>query len=165
MRRFDSTFDSVTQQHMAWDGYWCPHAAEFLNWRYLADPVREHAGLALTVGPRLTGYSVVRVDGGRAVLMEFVAPREAPDAARTLLRHVIKVATEADCSHLVAAAPPAWQHGRLLRSAGFVALPSDFVMYAFSEREDTPGLHALENRQFLGGDLDPFWTSGSLADA
>ncbi|HXQ20174.1 MAG TPA: hypothetical protein VN812_00780, partial [Candidatus Acidoferrales bacterium] len=158
VRRFDGAFDDVTRRCMSFAGYWSPHDAEFLNWRYLRDPAREHVAFALTVGATLTGYSVVRVDGGKAVLMEFVVPHEQPRAAQTLLLHVIKAAVDAGCSHLVVIAPPAWRHWRLLRSAGFVALPVGPFMYAFSWRDDTPGLHAFENWQFLGGDLDPFAT-------
>ncbi len=156
VRRFDSAFDDVTRRCMPWEGYWSPHDAEFLTWRYLSDPAREYVAFALTVGTTLTGYSVIRVDRGKALLMELVAPPEQPRAARTLLLHVIKAAADAGCSHLAVAAPPAWRHWRLLRSAGFVGLPSNLFMYAFSWREDTPGVQVLENWQFLGGDLDPF---------
>src|SRR6185295_3782939 len=90
VQRFDSSFDDVTRRCMAWDGYWSPHDADFLNWRYLGDPVAEHLALALMVGTTLTGYSVVRVEGGRARLMEFVVPHEPPRVAHALLVHTIK---------------------------------------------------------------------------
>ncbi|MBI3785390.1 MAG: hypothetical protein HY270_18515 [Deltaproteobacteria bacterium] len=156
IRRFDSAFDEVTCRCLSWQGYWSPHDADFLNWRYFDDPVREHVGFALTVGTMLVGYSVIRVHRGRASLMELVAPREQPRAAQTLLLHGIKVARDAGCSHLAVTASPAWRHWLLLRSSGFVSLSSDRPMYAFSWRDDTPGLQALENWQFVGGDLDPF---------
>ncbi len=156
VRRFDAAFDEVTQRCMPWEGYWSPHGAEFLNWRYLDDPVREHVASALMVGTTLTGYSVVRLERGTALLMEFVVPHDQPQAARRLLLHVIKAAADAGCSHLTVSAPPAWRHWRLLRSAGFVARPSDLLLHAFSFREDTPGVQVLENWQLLGGDLDPF---------
>jgi hypothetical protein len=158
VRRFDGAFDDVTRRCVSFAGYWFPHDAEFLNWRYLRDPAREHVAFALTVGTTLTGYAVVRVDGGKALLMEFAVPHEQPRAAHTLLLRVIKAAVDAGCSHLVVLAPLGWRHWRLLRSAGFVALPSGPLMYAFSWRDDTPGLDVLENWQFLGGDLDPFVT-------
>ncbi|MBI1816183.1 MAG: hypothetical protein HYR72_14495 [Deltaproteobacteria bacterium] len=156
VRRFDSAFDDVTRRCLAFSGYWCPHDADFLNWRYFRDPAREHVAFALTVGATLSGYAVVRVDGGKALLMEFVIPHEQPRAAHTLLLHVIESAVDAGCSHVVVTAPSAWRHWRLLRSAGFVAQGSGPLMYAFSWRDDTPGLQAFDNWQFLGGDLDPF---------
>ena len=156
VRRFDSAFDDVTSRCMPWEGYWSPHDADFLNWRYFSDPVREHIAFALAVGATLTGYAVVRVGSGKASLMELVAPREQPLVARTLLLHAIKAASDAGCSHLAVAAPREWRHCRLLRSAGFLSRPSDLVMYAFSWRDDEAGVQRLENWQFVGGDLDPF---------
>jgi hypothetical protein len=156
VQRFDNAFDEVTRRCMPWEGYWSPHDAEFLNWRYLGDPVREHVAFALTVGTTLAGYAVVRIGRGQARLMELVVPDDQPQAARTLVFHVLKAAADAGCSHVAVAAPPPWPHWRLLRSAGFVRVPSSYFMYAYSFRNDTPDVQALKSWRFLGGDLDPF---------
>ncbi len=155
VRRFDAAFDAVTQRCMVWDGYWSPHDAAFLNWRYLSDPVREHVALSLTQGATLVGYSVVRLHQGKARLMELVAPRDQPHAARALLGHVIKVARDAGCSHLEVVASTAWRYWRLLSAVGSVKLPAMVTMYAYCLREDAPGVQTLGNWQLLGGDLDP----------
>lgn len=156
VRRFDSVFNEVTWRCMPSEGYWSPHTAEFLNWRYLDDPVRNHIAFAFTVGDTLIGYSVVRIDSRKAQLMELVMPSEAPGAARKLLFHVIKAAADAGCSRVVVVAPPAWRHWRLLRTAGFIARPSDRFMYAYSWRDDAPDVQSLKSWEFLGGDLEPF---------
>jgi hypothetical protein len=74
VRRFDGAFDEVTRRCQPWEGYWSPHDADFLNWRYCSDPAREHVSFALTVGSTLSGYSVVRVHQGQARL---TTPRAA----------------------------------------------------------------------------------------
>lgn len=157
IRRFDAAFDEVTRRCMAWKGYWSPHDSDFLNWRYLRDPIREHLGFALTVGSTLTAYSVVRLGSERAHLMEFVVPPEQPGAARMLLLHTIKATAAAGCSQLAVTAPPGWRHWQLLRSAGFVNSASTLLMYVYSWRDDMPGVQTLENWQMLGGDFDPFY--------
>jgi hypothetical protein len=155
--RFDATFDEVTQRCLSWDGYWSPHDAEFLNWHYMRDPVREHLAFALEINSRPAAYSVVRVSPERAYLMEFAVPPEQPEIARALPLHTIKAAAAAGCSQLAVAAPPRWRHWQLLRAAGFMSRPSTLVMNAFSWRDDASGVQALDNWQILGGDLDPFY--------
>lgn len=77
IRSFDSAFDDLTRRCMSWEGYWSPHDAEFLNWRYLRDPTREHLALALTVGSRLSGYSVIRIHRGGHFSWSSPCPRSS----------------------------------------------------------------------------------------
>ena len=64
VRRFDSSVDPVTERWMESTGYWCPHDAEFLNWRYLDHPVNDYTAIAaISEAGDPVGYTVVRSDG------------------------------------------------------------------------------------------------------
>ena len=149
--RFDAGFDALTLRCMAWSGFWSPHAADFLNWRYLDDPCDSHLALAVCEGDDVLGYCVVRTRGSRALLMEFVAPpREA--AALALLGAARRAAATAGCQRLGFFATPLWPHWRTFESAGFVDRPgSRRFMVLGPEPHDAL---ALERWQLVPGDQD-----------
>ncbi len=130
VRRFDSAFDSVTEHCMAWPDYWCPHGAEFLNWRYLDHPVHDYAAIAATspAGDPV-GYSVVRSNGPRAWLMDFVAPADDDAIGVALVAEAIGIAAEAGCETLEFAATPGWRRWSTFRRAGMRERPSDIAFY------------------------------------
>jgi hypothetical protein len=152
IRRFDSAFDEVTGRHTAWDGFWCPHESEFLNWRYLDHPTSQHVALALSQRGSLDGYCVVKLEERSALLMDFVAPREPPALPTALLRRAMDVAREAGCRQLRFFATPAWPHWPLLRASGFAERPSD--VFIMSSSRYRPEGQALERWQCVPGDSD-----------
>ena len=118
---------------MAWSGFWSPHAADFLNWRYLDDPCDSHLALAVCEGDDVEGYCVVRTRGSRALLMEFVAPpREA--AVLALLGAARRAAATAGCQRLGFFATPLWPHWRTFESAGFVDRPGSRSFMVIASR-------------------------------
>ncbi len=119
IRRFDAAVDSVTARAVGWPGYWCPHRADFLNWRYLDHPVHNYVARAVVAGNEPLGYAVVRTGGRTAALMEFVVPSQSPRCARFLLWTAIDVARSAGCATLLVHAPPGWPHWGTIRRAGF----------------------------------------------
>ena len=152
VRRFDATYDRATMGCVMWEGYWCPHTADFLNWRYLDHLTRQYLAFAAVIAEAVAGYCVVRTDGERAWLMDFAAPPQPASVACALLLRAITAARDAGCGPLVVCAPPRWRHWPLVRSAGFVKVSLDISLYAWAR--DEPGVQRLENWQFLAGDMD-----------
>ncbi|MBI1817095.1 MAG: hypothetical protein HYR72_19135 [Deltaproteobacteria bacterium] len=152
VRRFDSSFDEVMQRCMAWHGFWSPHDAEFMNWRYLDHPTMSYAAFSLTVGGELVGYSVLKIEASGAMLMEFVAPSSPTHFAGALLLHLIKIARAAGCMCLRFSAAPNWHHRQLFRAAGFMPTRSSPV-YLWPTGE-APGTGQLDLWQWVPGDMD-----------
>jgi hypothetical protein len=149
--RFDSGFDALTERTMTWKGFWCPHDAEFLNWRYFAHPTRSYLALAALDGDDPAGYCVLRSDGHTALLMEFAAP-EASAAPRLLLQRALEAARDAGCRRLAFHAPPGWRHWPSFRAAGFAERRSDRTLHVRGTPD--PDAYRIEGWQVLPGDCD-----------
>jgi hypothetical protein len=151
VRRFESSVDEVTQQCMSWPGFWSPHDAEFLNWRYLGHPTARYLAFALVDSCKLAGYYVLKIDGQASWLMEFVTPDSPRRLASALLLHLIETAKAAGCTHLTFSAPPRWRHWKLLHAAGFLPVPSEIYL---SPQGEEPELIQLAMWQWVPGDMD-----------
>jgi GNAT superfamily N-acetyltransferase len=151
VRRFDSSIDEVTRRCMTWPGFWSPHDAAFLNWRYLAHPTAQHLAFALVDGSKLAGCYVLKIDGRASWLMEFVAPVSPRRVASALLLHVIEAARAAGCIHLRFSAPPGWRHWKFFHAAGFLPVRSQIYLWAAGEE---PERKQLTNWQWVPGDMD-----------
>jgi hypothetical protein len=151
VRRFDASFDEVTEQCMSWSGFWSPHDAEFLNWRYFAHPTAHFVAFALSEQGELAGYYVLKIDGQSSWLMEFVLPRAPRARASMLLSHAIDTARAAGCTHVKFSAPPRWRHWKLFRSVGFLPLPSRIYLWPGGE---SAGLTDINMWQWVPGDMD-----------
>ena len=149
--RFDSSFDELTRRTMAWRGFWCPHDAEFLNWRYFAHPTRSYRALAALDGDDPAGYCVLRTQGRTALLMEFAAP-EAGAAPRLLLEHALEAARAAGCRRLAFYSPPGWRHWPLFRASGLAERDSARCLTV--HETDAPDAYRIESWQILPGDCD-----------
>jgi GNAT superfamily N-acetyltransferase len=152
VRRFDTAFDDLVQRANRWDGFWCPHSAAFLNWRYLDHPMHTYVALAAEHRGDLAGCLVVRVEQRRALLMEMLVPPEMPRVTATLLQHAIQLARDAGCTRFDALAAPRWPHWPVLRRAGFVRRPSKLFMYAGEAHE--PDICHFDRWQISPGDVD-----------
>jgi len=152
LRRFDSAFDEVTGRHTAWDGFWCPHDSEFLNWRHLERPASQHVALCLSHRHDLAGYCVVKLEGPSALLMDFVAPLEQRILPAALIRRALAVAREAGCRQLRFFATPGWPHWPLLRACNFAERESN--VFIMSSSNDRPQGQSLERWQCLPVDSD-----------
>ena len=151
LTRFDSGFDALTRCTMAWPGFWCPHDADFLNWRYFAHPTHSYRALAALDGDDPAAYCVLRTEGHAALLMEFAAP-EAGGARRLILRHALEAAREAGCRRLAFYAPAGWRHWPSFRNAGFAERRSR--RYLFVQGTPVPDAYRIERWQVLPGDCD-----------
>lgn len=149
--RFDARFDSVTERCMRWDGFWFPHDAHFLNWRYLGHPTQEYRALALLRGEAVVCYCVLGLDGRRATLMEFATPSEPADVPAVLLAAATEAARDAGCDRIEFFATPGWRQWPLLRAARFVERPSQTLLFLRNR-----GLESsrIEDWQLVPGDHD-----------
>lgn len=149
VRRFDSSFDDVTQRCMQWEGFWSPHDAEFLNWRYRDHPAGLYTAHAVSDRGALAGYAVLRIAAGEAWLMELAVPPGR--LASALLLHIISVARDAGCSCLRFVAPTGWRHWPLLYRAGFLRTPAQTYVVVNSSN---PIALQPESWQWVPGDMD-----------
>jgi hypothetical protein len=153
IQRFTTDFDAATSRHMAWPKFWCPHNADFLNWRYLDHPGESYTGLALLKDEKPEGYAVLRLSGPAATLSEFVVGSSSAADDLVLLGHAMALARDAGCTYLNFFATPGWRHWRLLRRAGFLPYTSNNQLEAGCKRFE-PEVQKLENWQILPGDRD-----------
>ncbi len=149
VRRFDSSFDTVTERAMTWPGLWPPHGAEFLNWRYLDRPQGQYAAFALVDGAEIAGYYVLKIDQPAGWVMEFAAPTSPRHIGGALLHHLVRTAREAGCAYVRFSAPPRWRHWRLLYAAGFIPAPSEIYLWPHGK-----DVHQLDRWQWVPGDMD-----------
>lgn len=152
LRHFDSSVDVLTYNCMITPSYWCPHEADFLNWRYLQHPVNSYVAQVALVDDEVSGYSVVRIDNKDATLMEFAAFPERQLLVGELLRATIGVAREAGCHTLAFYATPSWRFWHLFRSLGFLSRKSEIYLRAHCP--DRAEVSQEENWQLLPGDRD-----------
>lgn len=151
--RFTVDFDEVTERSMAWSGFWSPHNAEFLNWRYLDHPVEAYVGLAFVEEERPTGYAVVCLEEEKATLAEFAVPSDPPDRSLKLLSKAIAVARDAGCASLNFFGTPTWHHWPLFRRAGFIPYQTKNHLSGFGRRHE-PEVLDSRNWQVTPGDRD-----------
>ena len=151
VRRFESSVDEVTQRCMTWPGFWSPHDADFLNWRYLVHPTAQYLAFALVDSCKLAGYYVLKIDGHASWLMEFVTPVSPRCLASALLLHLIETAQAAGCTHVTFSAPPRWRHWKLLHAVGFLPVPSEIYVLPTGKE---PELRQLAMWQWVPGDMD-----------
>ena len=142
---------------MAFSGYWSPHNADFLNWRYLDHPVESYAAFALLEDDQPVAYSVLRIDGEEATLAEFAvdAAEDAVsgDRAARLLGETLEVAREAGCAYVNFFSTPAWRHWRFFRRAGLLPYRTrNFLDAAY--KLDEAGSQDARNWQLTPGDRD-----------
>lgn len=148
--RFDASIDAVTLATMHFPLYWCPHNADFLNWRYLAHPTEDYVAHALVEDDRPVAYAVLRLDRGEATLAEFAA---SPVHARDLMAGVVGIAREADAAFVNFFATPQWRHWGLMRRVGFLPyVTKNYLDASYWPRLEDSG--AMDRWQVTPGDRD-----------
>jgi hypothetical protein len=151
--RFTTDFDPVTERTMAWPRFWCPHNADFLNWRYLDHPVETYVGLALIDRERPIGYAVVRLSGAHALLAEFAVESEPRSRAIHFLNEVMNYARHAGSSYMTFFAPPAFRHWGLLHRASFLPYRTRHYLDVGCRRLE-PEVQQMSHWQVTPGDRD-----------
>ena len=150
--QFTSDIDPLTWEATRFDRYWCPHNAQWLNWRYLNHPIEPYAAFILLdrQSDRPLGYSVLRLSGTKATLSEFAASDEHAPA---LLRHTLAAAKSAGCSYMNTFKMPGWRHWGLLRRSGFFPYQTHNHFFG-TDYQDPKRFLGLECWQLTPGDRD-----------
>lgn len=129
--------------------------ADHLGWRYPSSTAGVYAQRDLVDGGKIVATAVVRLvslAGLRfAFLMEWHWERGAARAARGLVDEAIALARRAGAHGVAAMAAHGSMPRRILRGAGFLAVPTRAI-----PQGAWPGIHV---RGTLGG--DPRWSAGS----
>ncbi len=152
LHRFDAAFDALTARASAWPSFWCPHSAEFLNWRYCTHPLHSYVAHVLAVGDEPAGYSVVRTDNSPAILMELVSMPGATAVTRHLLAAAARAARDGGCAALAVHAAPKWPHWTTIRKAGFWRRPPSVMLKI--EAPNALDAYRVEHWQLSAGDVD-----------
>ncbi|MCB9726097.1 MAG: GNAT family N-acetyltransferase [Spirochaetaceae bacterium] len=151
--RFDVAFDAVTERTMSFPGYWSPHNADFLNWRYVDHPVERYVAFALVEHERPVAYSVLRLDGEQATLAEFAAEGLPSRQGPRLLAETIAVARAAGCAWVDFFSTPTWRHWGLFRRAGMLPFRTRNHLDA-AYKLDEAGVQDVRRWQLTPGDRD-----------
>jgi GNAT superfamily N-acetyltransferase len=152
LQRFESDIDELTYRCMSTPTYWCPHEAEFLNWRYLENPLNSYLSQAVLEGDEIKAYSVIRIKDKHAILMEFVAPRVPKSLASALLHAIIQVARDAGCNEINFYATSSWRFWSIFRQAGFFKRGPE--VYVTARCPNLSDVSEEEKWQLLPGDSD-----------
>ncbi len=126
--RFDERFEPLAARFMRSEGVWFPRNAEFLDWRYLAHPVREYLAFALLRRDELLGFCVLNLDGSRATLMELAAPHGSEETT-FLLGRASEVVRQAGCGRVEFFASSGFGQWASLDAAGFVPRKSERMLF------------------------------------
>ena len=152
LAEFTSDLDPLTWKATHFERYWCPHNAQWLNWRYLDHPTESYAAFTLLdcQSDRPLGYSVLRFSDLKATLAEFVAIDEH---APSLLRHTLAAAKSAGCSYMNTFWTPSWRHWGLLRRSGFLPYRTQNHFWG-TDYQDPKRSLGLDCWQLTPGDRD-----------
>ncbi|MEH6912374.1 MAG: GNAT family N-acetyltransferase [Oceanicoccus sp.] len=152
IRRFYQEHQTLSLSHSRSDGFWCPHGAEWMNWRYFSHPTREYLAHGLYSGDELQAFSVIRLDRDSAMLMELISPNI--QLSQILLAEVERVALEAGAKTIDTYASKGWRQWPALKRQRYFMRPSN--IYLSTRSNDHPEALLPENWQLLPGDSDVF---------
>jgi hypothetical protein len=156
---FDGRFDRLWKRLRDRHPVMVVRDALYLNWRFLAIPLREYVCLLATEADVPRGYAVLRVAellGLRAgLLVDFiVAPGEAR-AAEALLSHALSWFADEDVDLLATLMLPHTFEYRMLRRYRFWPLPKRLLPQPFRlVARDGPLVRDVRNWFFTLGDYD-----------
>ncbi|MEH6552410.1 MAG: hypothetical protein V7744_20740 [Pseudomonadales bacterium] len=152
IHRFYQEHQTLSLKYSRSDGFWCPHGAEWMNWRYFSHPTREYIAYGLYNGDELQAFSVIRLDRDSAMLMELISPNS--QFSQILLTEVERVALEAGAKTIDTYASSKWQQWPALKRRHYFMRPSN--IYLSTRSNDYPEALLPENWQLLPGDSDVF---------
>ncbi len=152
IHRFDQQHQTLSLEYSHSDGFWCPHGAQWMNWRYIGHPSKKYVAHALYSNDELKAFSVVRLDSDSAMLMELVSS----DAhfSKILLAKVEAVARDAGAIAIDTYASESWKQWPALKQQRYFMRPSD--IYWVTDSIDCPEALLAKNWQLLPGDSDVF---------
>ena len=134
------------------ENFWCPHGAQWMNWRYFSHPSKKYLAHGVYDGDELQAFSVIRLDRDSAMLMELIAPNN--HLSQILLDQVEYVAAESGAKSIDFYGGKNWRQWPALKQQGYFMRPSN--LYPNVTSNHCPEALLPENWQLLPGDSDVF---------
>ena len=129
-------------------------SAEYLNWRYLENPLHRYEFFTARRKGMLLGYAVLLHEGEDAMLVDLFGV-EAEVVLSALIGHVVALLMTRGVQTLSAVLAEAHPWRALLERQGFKAREeSPMIMYAPSDTESGAGTMKNQNWLFMHGDRD-----------
>ena len=150
--RFSHEHQSLSLSLSRSEGYWCPHGAEWMNWRYFSHPAKTYIAHGLYSGDQLKAFGIIRLGGKSAMLMELVSPDI--QSSRALLTQIERAALESGAKTLETYASRCWQHWPAIKQQRFFNRPSS--VYVTTRSVDFPDVLLPQNWKILPSDSDVF---------
>jgi len=149
---FDQQHQALSLECSRSEGFWCPHGAQWMNWRYFGHPTKEYMAHGLYDGDQLKAFSVVRLDDSSAMLMELIS--SDIHSSLILLGQVEAIARKAGAITIDSYASESWKQWPALKQQRYFMRPSN--IYVDTESIDYPDVLLSKNWQLLPGDSDVF---------
>lgn len=130
--------------------FWCPHGAEWMNWRYNRHPRHTYISWSLIKDDEVKAFSVVSLRGKSALLMELVAPDH--QTGFDVLASTERYLRESGVHVLEVFTTPNWHMFKLFKQRHYYSRPSD--IYVNTRSVNYPEAHDSANWQLLPGDSD-----------
>lgn len=145
-------FSELARRLAGQHGVSVQRSAEYLNWRYLANPLRRHEVMTARRGAALVGYAVFGQDGHAATLVDLLAGDD--NILLALLRSVVALAwrRSLDAVSVLLLASHPWVG--LLKQAGFRQREASPVVVYASPSASRSGVADARAWHLLYGDRD-----------
>jgi hypothetical protein len=150
--RFSHEHQSLSLKLSRSEGYWCPHGAQWMNWRYFSHPSKKYVAHGLYSRDGLKAFGVIRLDSEKAMLMELVSPDR--QSSRALLNEIERAALESGAKTIETYASSCWQHWPALNQQRYFKRPSN--IFVTTRSVDIADVSHPKNWTILPGDSDVF---------
>ena len=152
IHHFSQEHQTLSLKHSRSDNFWCPHGAQWMNWRYFSHPSKKYLAYGVYDEDELQAFSVIRLDRDNAMLMELISPDT--QVSQLLIQQVEHIAIEAGCKAIEVYASECWRQWPALKQQRYFMRPSN--IYLSTRGIDYPEALLPENWQLLPGDSDVF---------
>jgi hypothetical protein len=151
--KFDSEFtalDAELADSETWRGL---RTAEYLNWRYLQNPLNQYRVIVARRGRRLLGYAVLEVGIGNWILADLHAV-EPDTTVPALLACVDELAEAFHVESVSAIITETASSAHRLRRSGFFPREGHPLVANMGARESKPDTRSAEGWDLMHGDRD-----------
>ena len=151
IHQFDQQHQTLSLNCSRSDGFWCPHGAQWMNWRYFDQPKKEYVAHGLYSGDELKAFSVMRLNGDNAMLLELIS--SCAQYSKVLLNEIEKIARDNGAITIDTYESRNWEQWSALKQQRYIMRPSNIYIQVRCADQDSL---RPENWQFLPGDSDVF---------
>jgi hypothetical protein len=151
--RFDSEFtalDTVLADSETWRGI---RTAEYLNWRYVQNPLNRYCVIVARRGSPLLGYAVLEVGSSSWILADLHAV-DPDTTVPALLAYIDELAEASDVESVSAIITETASSANRLRRSGFFPREGHPFVANIGSRENKPDARSAEGWDLMHGDRD-----------